>query len=41
MDWVARNGKEIYECGNCDVIMDRDVNGSRNILIKTITLRLE
>jgi len=24
----------IYKCKNCDFILDRDLNGSRNILIK-------
>lgn len=29
-------GNKIYECSNCKVIMDRDVNGARNIYIKAI-----
>lgn len=33
------NGNETFHCRGCDQKMDRDVNGSRNILIKNITLR--
>ena len=29
-------GKEVYECGGCGNEVDRDVNGSRNILIKNL-----
>lgn len=29
-------GCEIYKCGTCGLFVDRDVNGSRNILIKNI-----
>ena len=32
-------GKEVFECGSCGLVMDRDGNGSRNILIKNVTLR--
>jgi transposase len=32
-------GKEIYKCKECKMEVDRDVNGSRNILIKNIRLR--
>ncbi len=28
---------KIYKCQKCNVIMDRDINGSRNILIKYLT----
>lgn len=27
---------KIFRCKNCKVIMDRDVNGARNILIKSL-----
>lgn len=33
-------GEEIYKCEKCGVKIDRDVNGSRNILIKNIGIRL-
>jgi IS605 OrfB family transposase len=33
-------GKEIFKCSGCKLILDRDVSGSRNILLKNITLRL-
>lgn len=29
-------GKEVYECRSCGNDVDRDVNGSRNILIKNL-----
>ena len=32
-------GREVYECSFCDLKLDRDVCGSRNILIKNITQR--
>lgn len=33
-------GEEVYKCGKCRLEIDRDVNGSRNILIKNLkTLR--
>jgi putative transposase len=32
-------GKEEFNCSMCDLKMDRDVGGSRNILLKNITLR--
>ena len=31
-------GEEKYECDNCELVIDRDVNGSRNILIKNIII---
>ena len=34
-------GKEIFSCVSCGLEIDRDVTGSRNILIKNTTLRLE
>lgn len=32
-------GKEVFECPECHVKIDRDVAGSRNVLIKNISLR--
>ena len=32
-------GKEVFKCSSCKLEIDRDVTGSRNILIKNITLR--
>lgn len=32
-------GKELFSCVSCGLEIDRDVTGSRNILIKNITLR--
>lgn len=32
-------GSEIYECKKCNYIIDRDLNGARNILIKNLILR--
>ncbi len=29
-------GNKIYECSNCNMVMDRDINGSRNIFIKNV-----
>ena len=29
--------KKIYECSKCDLEIDRDINGARNILIKRLT----
>jgi len=29
--------KEIFICNKCNLVLDRDVNGARNILIKQIT----
>ena len=33
-------GKEIFKCSNCNYQVDRDVTGSRNILIKNIKLKI-
>ena len=30
-------GKKIYKCNNCNIQIDRDYNGARNILIKQLT----
>lgn len=32
-------GGETYKCNNCETEIDRDQNGSRNILLKNVTLR--
>lgn len=32
-------GKELFKCKKCDLEIDRDVTGARNILIKNTTLR--
>jgi putative transposase len=32
-------GKEVFRCSSCELEIDRDVTGSRNILIKNISLR--
>ena len=32
-------GREVYVCNGCGIIVDRDINGSRNILIKITTIR--
>jgi transposase len=29
-------GKDIFRCDSCGLIIDRDVNGARNIAIKLI-----
>jgi len=29
-------GKKIYECNYCGLHMDRDINGAKNIMIKSI-----
>ena len=29
-------GSEVYECSKCGVILDRDINGARTILIKNL-----
>ena len=33
-----RNGEEWFKCIRCKMEVDRDVNGSRNILIKNLRL---
>jgi putative transposase len=30
-------GKEIYECDKCNLVVDRDINASRNILLRQIS----
>ena len=32
-------GNEVFKCSSCNLVLDRDVQGSRNIFIKNITLR--
>ena len=32
-------GLEVYKCSSCFFEVDRDVNGSRNILMKNLSLR--
>ena len=32
-------GKEVFNCNSCGLVIDRDVQGSRNIFIKNTTLR--
>ena len=42
MLWVFKNdtrGKENLECSSCGNEIDRDASGSRNILLKNLTLR--
>lgn len=34
-----RGGNEVFHCSSCDLEMDRDIIGSRNIFIKNATLR--
>lgn len=29
-------GEEIYKCNKCGIVIDRDINGARNILLRTI-----
>ena len=31
-------GNEVFKCKNCSLIIDRDINGARNILIKNLIL---
>lgn len=30
-------GKKMYECKNCDYVLDRDVHGARNIFLRTMS----
>ena len=30
-------GSKVFECPKCHIVLDRDVNGSRNILLKFLT----
>lgn len=30
--------KKIFQCGNCDLVMDRDIHAARNILIRGLTI---
>ena len=32
-------GQETYSCSKCNLVIDRDISGARNILIKNLTLR--
>jgi putative transposase len=29
--------KKVFKCNECDLLIDRDINGARNILIRTFT----
>jgi len=31
-------GSKIYECNNCKSVMDRDVNGARNVLLRILSV---
>ena len=31
------NGSKIYECKKCNIKIDRDINGARNILIRLLS----
>ena len=31
-------GNKIYKCTNCNLVIDRDINGARNILLKHTVL---
>lgn len=31
------DGNKVFECNNCKIKIDRDMNGARNILLKTLT----
>lgn len=32
-------GSEVYKCRVCDLVIDRDVNGARNIFIKNVEFK--
>ena len=34
----SKSGKETIKCNRCDLVSDRDLVGSRNILIKFLSL---
>ncbi len=34
---MSLGGKKIYKCKECNLILDRDINGARNILIKVLS----
>ncbi|CAB4481490.1 unnamed protein product [Rhizophagus irregularis] len=31
-------GSKIFKCGNCSFVLDRDINGARNILLRFLTI---
>lgn len=37
---VNLNGNEVFNCKKCNLTIDRDINGSRNILIKNLIQRI-
>ena len=34
--WSKLGGKKVYSCEKCGLVCDRDINGARNVMIRSL-----